>query len=149
MQKLEENKENVTEKGNNSSWDGSEKNNKNTEGMACVPTWDDVFNFMARSKKTTQEETLASEIIRTLGEKEEKNGKTVTKLLVFTGAIITMLLFVDYSLAQTNERNNQKFLEYLSQYDFVSQDGEGFNYYNSDVGGDVNNGTTGTEEEEP
>ena len=39
------------------------------------------------------------------------------------------------------QENNQHWIDYLSQYDFVSQDGEGYNYYNSDVGGDVNNGT--------
>ena len=32
-------------------------------------------------------------------------------------------------------------IEYLSQYDFVPQDGEGYNYYNSDVSGDVVDGT--------
>ena len=39
------------------------------------------------------------------------------------------------------QENNQHWIDYLSQYDFVSQDGEGYNYYNSDVGGNVNNGT--------
>ena len=28
-----------------------------------------------------------------------------------------------------------------NSYDYISQDGEGYNYYNSDVGGDVTNGT--------
>ena len=28
-----------------------------------------------------------------------------------------------------------------NSYDYISQDGEGYNYYNADVEGDVNNGT--------
>lgn len=43
------------------------------------------------------------------------------------------------------QENNQHWIDYLSQYDFVSQDGEGYNYYNSDVGGDVNNGAESEE----
>ena len=35
-----------------------------------------------------------------------------------------------------------------NSYDYVSQDGNGYNYYNSDIGGDVNNGTESTETEE-
>lgn len=30
----------------------------------------------------------------------------------------------------------------FNSYEYVSQDGEGFNYYNSDVEGDIENGTT-------
>lgn len=45
------------------------------------------------------------------------------------------------------ERSNQRWIDYLSEYDFVTQDGEGINYYNSDIGGDVNNGATGSETE--
>lgn len=29
----------------------------------------------------------------------------------------------------------------FNSYEYVSQDGEGYNYYNSDVEGDINNGT--------
>lgn len=32
-------------------------------------------------------------------------------------------------------------------YDYVSQDGEGYNYYNSDVEGDITNGATDQTEE--
>lgn len=36
-----------------------------------------------------------------------------------------------------------------NSYDYISQDGEGYNYYNADVKGDIVNGTTDTAEEEP
>lgn len=35
-----------------------------------------------------------------------------------------------------------------NSYDYVSQDGEGYNYYNSDVEGSVTNGATDQAEEE-
>lgn len=35
-----------------------------------------------------------------------------------------------------------------SSYDYVSQDGEGYNYYNSDIEGDILNGSTDSAEEE-
>lgn len=36
-----------------------------------------------------------------------------------------------------------------NSYDYVSQDGEGYNYYNSDIEGDIKNGTADQAEEEP
>ena len=36
-----------------------------------------------------------------------------------------------------------------NNYDYVSQDGEGYNYYNYGVEGDVDNGTADQAEEEP
>ena len=36
----------------------------------------------------------------------------------------------------------------FQSYDYVSQDGEGQNYYNHEVGGDVYNGAEGKSEEE-
>ena len=35
-----------------------------------------------------------------------------------------------------------------NSYDYVSQDGDGYNYYNSDVEGDINNGPENQAEEE-
>lgn len=35
-----------------------------------------------------------------------------------------------------------------NSYDYISQDGDGYNYYNSDVEGDVTNVTADQEEEE-
>lgn len=35
-----------------------------------------------------------------------------------------------------------------NSYDYVSQDGEGHNYYNADVEGDIVNGTADSQEEE-
>ena len=35
-----------------------------------------------------------------------------------------------------------------NSYDYVSQDGEGYNYYNADIEGDITNGTENQAEEE-
>lgn len=68
-----------------------------------------------------------------------------------TGLIcVTVLATVAVSgLIIANCFQSKHFVDYLSQYDFVSQDGEGYNYYNSDVKGDVINGSEGKETEEP
>lgn len=36
---------------------------------------------------------------------------------------------------------NTYWIYVLNSYEYVSQDGEGYNYYNSEIGGDVENGT--------
>ncbi len=43
--------------------------------------------------------------------------------------------------------NDEKWRELFSSYDYVSQDGQGYNYYNSEIGGNVSNGTEGEEAE--
>lgn len=43
---------------------------------------------------------------------------------------------------------NMAWLYVFQSYDYVSQDGEGYNYYNKEVGGDVHNGTEDKEQEE-
>lgn len=42
---------------------------------------------------------------------------------------------------------NMAWLYVFQSYDYVSQDGEGQNYYNHEVGGDVFNGAEGQSEE--
>lgn len=44
-------------------------------------------------------------------------------------------------------KNDVDWRELFSSYDYVLQDGEGQNYYNSNVGGDVNNGAENKETE--
>lgn len=77
--------------------------------------------------------------------KEKGNGATdvlgelVKQLRIMWIAIFILLaaLFVTNSI----------WIYVFQSYDYVSQDGEGYNYYNREVGGDVNNGTEGQSEE--
>ena len=39
-----------------------------------------------------------------------------------------------------NYRNDQEWRELFGSYDYVTQDGNGQNYYNSEIGGNVTNG---------
>lgn len=57
---------------------------------------------------------------------------------------ITMGVLLAHQM-NINYKNDREWRELFSQYDYVSQDGNGQNYYNSGVEGDVNNGTTNTE----
>lgn len=82
----------------------------------------------------------ATEIINMLGNQCTRLVKIIRYILIFAGFVVLGLTASNIRYSQANERNNQRWIEYLSQYDFVSQDGEGYNYYNSDVGGDVVNG---------
>ncbi len=55
--------------------------------------------------------------------------------------LLTIGIFVFFA-------NDERWRELFSSYDYVSQDGEGQNYYNNDVGGDVNNGAENKNAEE-
>lgn len=87
------------------------------------------------------EECLATEIIR--GAKREAKGLWVGIICVTALAIVAVSWFAFNNYSQT-----KGFLNYLSEYDFVSQDGEGYNYYNSDIRGDVSNGAESKETKE-
>ncbi len=88
----------------------------------------------------TVEECLASEIVG--GTRRESKAKNIGIVCVTAIAAISIV-----GLLIVNHNNTKSFLNYLSEYDFVSQDGEGFNYYNSDIGGNVNNGPENQETE--
>lgn len=49
------------------------------------------------------------------------------------------------NLVQTNYQNDCEWRKLFSEYDYISQDGNGENYYNSNVSGEVNNGATSEE----
>lgn len=82
------------------------------------------------TKIAEQHETLATELLGEL--------KTQTKRWFWAFIVTLSLLFI----------SNMAWLYVFQSYDYVSQDGEGYNYYNSRVGGDVYNGTEGENEEE-
>ena len=97
---------------------------------------------MKNDEQTTgQSETLATETINMLGNQCTRLAKIIRDIMIFAGFVILCLITANYRYSQANERNNQRWINYLSQYDFVSQDGDGYNYFNSDVDGDVLNGT--------
>lgn len=113
------------------------------------PSWQDIqkvyADAIAREKESSQEKvTIASETISDL--QKRNKTKDMHLLYVVIALIVSVSVMSGFNYKNNNqwrkvvEQSDQKWIDYLSQYDFVSQDGEGYNYYNSDVGGDVNNG---------
>lgn len=112
------------------------------------PSWDDIT------------ESLASEIIESA--KRESKGKDmgIVCVSVLSGAVIAGMMMLNHSQTQimhendnqwrkTVEANNQNWIDYLSEYDFVSQDGEGINNINTGKQGDLLNGPESENPEEP
>lgn len=100
-----------------------EKENKSPEN------WHEVIERFAEMQKDSSDK-LTSEILKDK-DKEGKRWRTVA-------IVLSALLFL----------SNFIWLVQWTSYDYVSQDGEGYNYYNSDVDGSVTNGTADQEEEE-
>lgn len=134
-----------------------EENRENSNS----PSWRDVQKmytdaFIEIRENANRKETIASEMIADLQKECSKKDNAIrhvitTSLLTVLATILMMNINREKSeerWRQTMERMNNGWIEYLSQYDFVTQDGEGINYYNSDVIGDVNNGATGKAEKE-
>lgn len=86
-------------------------------------------------------EGLAMEIIS--GKSRASRNKTFV-IVVLAIALVAAAI----GSSVVNYHNDEKWRKLFSEYDYVSQDGNGVNYYNADVGGDVANGATDSEIEE-
>lgn len=97
--------------------------NKKTE------TWTEVYQSISdhQFEKTSK---LVSEMLADADRKDRRKN------------IIIAILVIAFALS------NAYWIYQWNTYDYVSQDGEGYNYYNADVEGDIVNGATDTEEEE-
>ena len=98
-------------------------------------------------EKAESKKTALQKIADNYRESKAKN----IGIICLTIVILVMLFAfskVTIRLSDNNYQNDKEWRELFSSYDYVSQDGEGYNYYNSDVGGDVTNGTENTETEE-
>lgn len=119
-----------------------QENEKKVAEREEAPNWDDFLDLLGDAARLRAgEKTIASETISELKRESKRRNWDMAVIGAISVIAIIGLLLVNHNHSQANERNNQRWIEYLSQYDFVSQDGEGYNYYNSDVGGDVVNGT--------
>lgn len=96
---------------------------------------------MEENKWDNLEKHLASELIA--GRERESRAKDFA-IWCLTMAII----IVGVGMAAINYKNDCDWRKLFGSYDYVSQDGNGQNYYNADIGGDVLNGATGETAEE-
>lgn len=65
--------------------------------------------------------------------------------IFFASVAFAMLATLLAFQMNINKENDREWRELFNSYDYISQDGNGENYYNSNVSGEVNNGTTDQE----
>lgn len=102
-------------------------------------TWSEIEKKHAEMQSR---ELLASEVIAW--------SYKVAKAKDFAiGCLVAGIIIVGLGMSVINYVNDRDWRELFGSYDYVSQDGEGYNYYNADVEGDVVNGAESQEEEKP
>lgn len=111
-----------------------EKEKQNSEPTS----WNEIMDRYIELQKFYDESknSLASEVMADNDRKDVRKNK-----------IIVFLICVIVILAAGLIGSNMYWAYQWSSYDYVSQDGEGYNYYNSDVEGDISNGTADQAEE--
>lgn len=101
-----------------------EQNKENTTEEKVRETWDGLAMDIAKRLK-------AAERAKNVG-------------LFALGAVAAIAIIFGtverQHLVSSNLQNDREWRELFSSYDYVSQDGEGQNYYNNEIGGNVNNG---------
>ncbi len=81
-------------------------------------------------------------------EKEETKGFLASDLLSMLKKQLRALWVIIFLLLAALVGTNMAWLWVFQSYDYVSQDGDGVNYFNSRTEGDVYNGTEGASKEE-
>lgn len=106
--------------------------NENRENKPL--SWEMVIEELAGTKK------LASEIVA--------DAWKVSKAKDFAiGCLVAGIVTIGIGMAVINYKNDCDWRALFASYDYVSQDGEGYNYYNSDIGGNVVNGPENSQTE--
>lgn len=78
---------------------------------------------------------------------KERKGNSATDVLGELARQLKTMWIVIVLLIILLVGTNMAWLYVFQSYDYVSQDGEGYNYYNKEVGGDVHNGAESEEQE--
>lgn len=107
-----------------------EKQNNNSK------SWAEVYQTIAE-RQIDSSNKLASEMLEDSDKKDKRKTKIITYLI---GVICVLIVGLVGS--------NLYWVYQWNSYDYYSQDGNGINYLNSDIGGDVVNGPKASEEEE-
>ena len=90
----------------------------------------------------------AMEILKQEQERSKAKDKGVITLGILTGISILGIIGTAVFMSSVNHQNDKEWRELFGSYEFVTQDGGGYNNVNSGQQGDVNNGTTSNVEEE-
>lgn len=94
--------------------------------------------------KEIKEITTEHFAMEVLKQEQEKSKAKNVGVISLTVAVIVITI----GMAVINYRNDCDWRRIFSGYDFITQDGNGQNYYNSDIGGNASNGAEDSEEEE-
>lgn len=100
--------------------------------------WSEIIKNYAELQKMHDEskEKLTTEILQDNDKKDERKNKIIFGLIAVIAVLAAGLI-----------GSNVYWVYQWNSYDYISQDGEGYNYYNEDVEGDILNGTTNQEKE--
>lgn len=80
-------------------------------------------------------------------EETKEKGNSATDVLGMLANQIKKMWHVIILLIILLVGSNMAWLYVFQSYDYVSQDGDGYNYFNQEVNGDIFNGTEGKDEE--
>lgn len=95
------------------------------------------------NKELTTSEHLALEVLKRESEKSKAKDRGVITLGVLTGLSILGIIGTAVFMSNINHQNDKEWRELFSSYDYITQDGGGYNNVNSGQQGDLNNGATG------
>lgn len=110
-----------------------EKQNNEPENWSeIIKNYVELQKFYDESKNS-----LASEVMADNDRKDARKNRIIICLICVI--VILIMGFIG---------SNMYWVYQWGSYDYVSQDGNGYNYYNEDVGGDVNNVAEDQEEKE-
>lgn len=104
---------------------------------------------MEQNNKNVTEVTehLAVEILKQEKERSKAKDRGVVTLGILTGISILAIVGTAMFMSNMNYKNDKEWRDLFNSYEFITQDGGGQNYYNSEIGGNANNGTTNNEAE--
>lgn len=104
---------------------------------------------METNNKETRELTTEHLAMEVLKQEQEKNKAGVIGRNIAIVSLAVVAIVVAVGMAIINYQNDCDWRTLFSDYDFISQDGEGINNVNGGEQGDLNNGATSEAEEEP
>lgn len=129
------------------------------ESNGTESTWEKVESWIGTMMRMHENSTLASEIIQDLKKQSKSKDLGMCLIAISLSGIIAGLIAAnithtkvfyqnDSEWRKTVQEINDGWIDYLNQYDFISQDGEGINNINTGEQGDLNNGSKSKDSEE-
>ena len=93
------------------------------------------------SKSPESWEKIINHVADMEREHQDRSGQLVSELMSDSSKREKRLIAIIVALVIAFVGTNAYWIYQWNSYDYVSQDGQGYNYYNSDVEGNVSNGT--------